>query len=145
MILRPSPFIFCADGPVVRILISIPQKVGAGRTALRHFRAPKASHCLPRGRKPELSCENLRDRVVHGDAAFSNRFCIHEHLRMAGEAPAKVQHESARMGHELRRPVHDLLQHRRSVADAWPGGGSAQSPPSIPIAQGGAGSYKRTG
>ena len=40
MILRPSPFISVPTEPVVRDFdLNSPRKVGAGRTALRHFRA----------------------------------------------------------------------------------------------------------
>gem|GEM_PF-3905447 len=35
-----------------------------------------------------------------------------EHLDVLGNVASKVQHQSPCMGNELRRPVHDLLQHR---------------------------------
>jgi hypothetical protein len=35
-----------------------------------------------------------------------------EHLRMGGHATPEVQHQAPGVGDELRRPVHDFLQHR---------------------------------
>jgi len=37
-----------------------------------------------------------------------------EHFDVFGNVAAKVQNQSPCMGNELRRPVHDLLQHRLS-------------------------------
>ena len=88
----------------MRILISIPRKSALAGLRYVIFVLPRRATAFRVGGSGAVA------RTCVTVSSWRRRFQQsvlqgHEHPHMAGEAPAKVQHESARMGHELRCPV----------------------------------------
>ena len=112
MIFSPESCARSAGYPVVgRLCADSTAESRCWRAGAMSFSASHAAVCLPSGRN---EVRHACKKAVSSWRGHSQQpFLQHEkHLCVRSHAATEVQHQTPGVRHELRRPVHDLLQHR---------------------------------